>query len=184
MTDKDESPEVEREPPPEEPKIAINYPSIQHAASELKDITQQLNRAANTIVAGVAINILALAFSLSSGYYRYPYSIPAIALVFSALVTGGVIVQCARYDRARRRGNGIFEEISEELQVAFRSRLPEESRNLRPDLELRLTLRDFNESSRLPFTYSRSGPLLYMGVSLFATLSAWLAVYLISLGKP
>jgi hypothetical protein len=65
----------------------------------------------------------------------------------------------------------------------FAAALPGESPNLRPDLALRLTPRDFNESSRLPFTYGRSGPLLYMGVSIFATLFAWLAVYLISAGK-
>jgi hypothetical protein len=68
------------------------------------------------------------------------------------------------YDRLRKNGDNIFDEITSELQwmsptesLSNKQFVPD----VRPSLSVRIGLRDYVTSANLPFARGRNGPIVY-----------------------
>jgi hypothetical protein len=149
------------------------------ASKRLEVATRHLNYYTVAIVSTTAINLLLFGFSIASTSFPSLFGLkPRDFVLGSALPTCIVLIVGALYDRSRRRGGTIFEEISEEYQVDLRDRISSEVADTRLNLEVRLSMRDFSVSSKLPLVRGVTGPLIYLTFNLGLTLLAWLIVYL------
>ena len=102
----------------------------------------------------------------------------------SVVVGGFTLVFSAVYDLAKREGDALFEEISDELQwkIASASHSEVYSRveideidqhaKARPELNARVVLRTFASSTELPLIPGRYGAALYVAINIFISFSA------------
>jgi hypothetical protein len=81
----------------------------------------------------------------------------------------------------RRRGDIIFEELSDELQWNFKKTMKSEStvdRKDRPGFQARLALREYTTSIDLPLSRGRNGSLFYVPFNIIL-----LIIFLIAYGN-
>jgi hypothetical protein len=109
---------------------------------------------------------LILSSKTSSGFWRYS---DFDFLSSTAFITN--ITFLFLYERARRSGDTIFNEVSDELQWNLESEgipsfQPSEPRG-RPQLLVRIVLRSFIRNTDLPLTHGRSGAFLYLAFNFF-----------------
>jgi hypothetical protein len=133
------------------------------AVGELRQVTDMLNRRARLISAASVLNLVGLVLAASLPSFRLPWtSAPGITvgLVLAGISAVLVMLGLIGFDRDRRRGNSIFEEVSDELQWSVLTRASEPPRQ-RPDLAIRIALRGFNDASKLPITRGYRGVQIY-----------------------
>jgi hypothetical protein len=131
-------------------------------------------------------------FFLGVFVFRDVVESPAIVSVqlFNLGIFSVVIAVIVLFDRRRRRGNGLFEEISNEIQSltgeAFKEMLTATTVYEYNDAELetmtglskqvkfnaRVTLRDFTRSAELPLVPGNIGPVIYFVFNLLITMIA------------
>lgn len=124
---------------------------------------------------GTSSNVVLLLSTLVLGPVFYRYSMVAIAFSLTVLNIGMALW----FETLRKRGDAIFEEVSDEFQWHIGKKYADSSGGetdlARPQLDVRLALRDFARSAELPLFPGRLGPAAYVAVNLVAP------VFLISL---
>lgn len=141
---------------------------LSHALLVLSKIRALLDMVGITIYICTACNIILVFSALSKIFYFAQYfylysSVGAMFFVFLAVIA---------FDLTRRRGNAIFEEISDELQWRVTSTYVERDSTEtfeRPSIEARIRLRDFARASQLMLFPGRNGPALFLAVNVSVT---------------
>lgn len=121
-------------------------------------------------------NILLLAISLG----RSLPSFVTLLIPFVATMACAIIIW---FERIRRSGDTLFEEISDELQWHVRHDDPKASHSAarsRPDFSVRVALREFARLSDLPVIPGRFGPSIYIAVNVIVSFFALVLLY----GRP
>jgi hypothetical protein len=80
-----------------------------------------------------------------------------------AFLVGGNVLLALSFESFRKRGNALFEELSDEFQwhLGSEKKLFDKIGPTRPPIELRVTLRSFLSATDLPLAPGRFGPLIY-----------------------
>lgn len=129
----------------------------------LQRITKYLRLNGYLIILITAINLV-----LSSLSPRiFPFREASIISVFFTLIIFGLTIF---YENQRKRGEAIFEEISDELQwhIGYRSSISNKEVSAeKPELRIRITLRSFARTTDLPLIPGKFGPALYIGINIF-----------------
>lgn len=143
----------------------------------LLNVLLVLSRIRTTLdVLGIAIYIftacnMILVFSSLADVFYIPSS---VYMYLSLAAMSFVFLTVLAFDMYRRRGNAIFEEISDELQWRVTSRYVEQESTEsfeRPNLDARIRLRDFVRASQLMLFPGQYGPALYMIVNVSITIA-------------
>ncbi len=104
---------------------------------------------------------------------RSTLGISTSILVTTGVLTLGVMILVVLFETDRKEGDALFKEISDELQwnVRFSGGMSPESAppEKRPNLNYRFALRLFAQSTDLPLTPGRYGPLAYLLINLMVT---------------
>jgi hypothetical protein len=132
----------------------------------------------DTIGGIVAVLWVAVAASLSSGYSSREYGARLLLLPGAFVVAS--LAQIVLFDRFRRLGAGLFEEISDELQWRTKptAHSEPEASDRRPGLLVRVLLRDFVAAEDLPVVPGRFGAAAYAAVNVLLIPLALTAVRL------
>lgn len=166
-------------------KLFHEVESLSHISKEL----QRLGFIASTLS---YLNITVLIFIVF--FLRYLNLDPAITIfAFSVIPCMLTIVLIGIYDQFKRRGDALFEEISDELQWHITQRFTKPEKNNKqgettnknsssPDLQLRITLRTFARSIQLPLTPGHLGPVIYVAINLLIVVFSTL-YYLLPFGR-
>lgn len=146
---------------------------LQRAVAELHRVTGVLNRRAKVISVASVANLIGFVLAAAlevvvpvpgSAELQIP-----LGTLLSALTVILVVVGLIEFDRERRQGNSIFEEVSDELQWSVLARARDAPRQ-RPDLNIRIALRRFNDASRLSMVPGDRGVPVYAIVNLLLLL--------------
>jgi hypothetical protein len=130
------------------------------------------------------LHLLLVAF-LVVGIGMLYFLVPALRiplLLADLAVTVSAVLCVLTYDRQIRQGNAIYQEISDELEWRVHPTNKqdqvlesEEKTGDPPNLRVRIVLREFILSTRLPLVSSDNGPMIYtvLNVALFFLLIAF-----------
>jgi hypothetical protein len=143
-----------------------NYPRESHPSS-IGDALDWLGRATlrlrllSTIISSLSILHLILGITFAAYVFAGGYFLAGVAVVILADVGLFllIVLYLVQFDRMVSRGNVYFQEISDEVEWYIGSNkevLSTHPRD-RPDLSLRVALRDFNQATRLPLMRSEGG---------------------------
>jgi len=129
----------------------------------LKKATVQLRIIGFIIFSITSINILFLLLCLIEGkstLEHWVYSI--IALTF------GNFILTIYFEYLRKRGEAVFEEISDDLHwyIGYKKENSKENSEKKPGLEIRVLLRSFAKITDLPLIPGRFGPAIYIGINI------------------
>jgi hypothetical protein len=164
---------------------------IDEALHELRMVTHRVRMNANLVTAITLTHIAYSIFSIvytamasdTSRYSAYYVFRPGfIAAEIILLVT--IIMALLRFDRAISRGETLYQEVSDELEwhiSVTRKKTPvKESRFMkdRPGLQVRLLLREFVSSSRLPLVRGDLGVAYYLTLNVLLTFVSLLTIAL------
>ena len=150
--------------------------SVALSLTRLNKITATLQRLSSVIISLTLLNVATFWFI----FFPAPYY-PAFGTLRTILLRIGfflftivaVSVAVFRYEQHRRKGDALFDEVSDELEWDIKGRQSKVA-NERPDLETRVVLRSFVKATDLPFAPGKFGPALYF---LFNFLSSVLALW-------
>lgn len=136
--------------------------------SELKRLTRWLERIGMACLSLTVIN-LGMIFSFVFVQLDLYLSIP---ISWSCGILS--VISSVSFDRIRRKGNTMFEEISEELHWKFRhAKQPDMDIPVAkeiPEFYIRIILRSFATSTDMPLVPGKFGPLIYVILNLACTL--------------
>jgi hypothetical protein len=104
---------------------------------------------------------------VADGGVMLPLFVIFLTLLISSAVTA--FFSTVLYEACRRRGDVLFEEISDELQwrippqapTGLKSRIDSSVAAMRPHLNVRITLRTYAKTTDLPLFPGKFGPGLY-----------------------
>jgi hypothetical protein len=140
--------------------------SVTRSIRELGRITQQLRIVGTAILVVTLINfgiLLWIVAQAARPAYAEAQNLNSLPNIIFAMAT---IVALGIFETLRKRGNAIFQEVSDELQWHLgRTRdldRPEE----RPFLDARVALRTFSAASELPLVPGRFSAAVYAALSL------------------
>ncbi|MGV0047288.1 hypothetical protein ACRU13_21745 [Mycobacterium colombiense] len=145
------------------------WTDLQRGAEQLRFATRQ-TRSLGLIAMVLTIFVLSVSVFLLAYVQRFRYgAAPYISLAPAAIAVVAAIVLMT-VERAQRRSDAIFDELTEELQ--YRISLPGPDRSTRrAPVEARMAMRDYSTGRTLPFLPNRSGPGILLLVNiLFAAL--------------
>jgi hypothetical protein len=146
--------------------------SVNQSMSELRMVTRRLRLLGLVIVLFTVGSVLeALILPLFPGYDLTNRSLALMAASLAVAALALIIL----YDRTRRRGEALFEEISDEFQWYIAR--PTTKGGVTPPLDVRVVLRTFAKTSDLPIVPGRFGPAIYATVNIVAAL---ITVFLLS----
>jgi hypothetical protein len=145
-------------------------------AELLRRSTQKLQRIGRQVATVTFANIISafvsyvvIAFHLvteSDPRFNIPRT-RLLETIISGALTLVALLLLVIYDVARKRGDTLYEEVSEDLEWS-----PERRTGIRPDTNVRLTLREFSRSTDLPLVAGRMAITIYALVNLgFTALS-------------
>jgi hypothetical protein len=131
---------------------------------ELERIRVGLRRMGNQMVLFTAITILNSLFILMFvNFFAISSKNLLPILNIQVLLCFYSIFSAVRFDQQRRRGEIIFDEISDELQSKTEEELPRKI-----DLATRITLRTFVQDSNLPLIQGPNAAAVYLIMNLSA----------------
>ena len=100
-----------------------------------------------------------------------------VLLTSTDILIGVIVLSAAFHDAMRRRGDVLFEEVSNELHWGGKESSDvtgsEAKHSDRPTLDARITLRSFAYASDLPLIPGKFGPGIYIVVNLFFLFLSW-----------
>lgn len=142
--------------------------SLSDALSKIERVSQILWRLSYLVVSATTISLGVMFVVLLMGW-KWEWDVTEwLAIV--TLTSGSVaLFGCASHEIWRKRGDVLFEEISDEVErrtvvIAKEPEFEEEKPALL--LRARLALRDFSHASDLPFIPGKFGPTIYAAVNL------------------
>jgi hypothetical protein len=152
---------------------------LRGSLSDLRFISKRLQRYGFIALIFTVVNFASLILTLSLRFLPlgtlttifFAFYLPLIATVTA-------LVAIVRYDNLRKRGDALFEEISDELQWNVRQNLTETIARERPELNARVALRSFARATDLPLIPGKYGPGIYATIN-FVIL--FLSYYLVRL---
>jgi hypothetical protein len=173
MTD---APDMSSKPPTEN-----SFDGVYPVLTELKKLTPNLRVLGFVLLVLTVINSLLLVVALRWLYLSSVSSqadTPAFGpwvTTASLAVSSAALCLAVLFDLWRRRGNMIYEEIGEELQMQRRRVMREANDpvDATPPLAVRLALREFHSASSMPLAsgpFGRSGPALYVFLNVGCTI--------------
>jgi hypothetical protein len=157
---------VERDDESRGYRLAPSSP-VERSVAELRFISQRLRLMGPLILLVTLGNIGVLLWGIgrTAPYGSYQESI-AVANIVIAMAT---IAALGFFETLRKRGDAIFQELSDELQWHVGRRTPDyldDPPTTRPVLEARVMLRTFSAAAELPLVPGRFGGAAYACVSL------------------
>lgn len=151
---------------------------IGYSLTRLERISRTLRLYGMLIFLLTLLDILFVVFISLGTRYLYTYFLHAgpLITVFATLNFLFVLSFIVLYESSRRRGDSIFEEISDELQwnVGYRHSATAGAADEMPPLKARVILRSFARTTDLPLIPGKFGPAIYAGMNII------LALFLIS----
>ncbi len=152
---------------------------LSDALSKIERVSQALQRFSVVVLSATIISFVVLFAALLIGErQRWGFNwLAAWSLLLGCIALYG----CASHEMWRRRGDGLFEEISDEVErrvVAVAGGLMFEGES---DLLLRVrkALRDFTRAGDLPFIPGKFGPTVYAAVNLLIPILILFSSYLL-----
>lgn len=143
---------------------------IEAASVRLSQLSDKLERNGHWLLRLTLLCLVASLFLVVSPISIFAMSRRDVSAVFSFLLGlgFGVLLLVADYERQKRQGELLFQELSDELQwyVRFDEASHSGVAEHRPSLGVRLSLRKFASSADLPIVPGRYGPAAYAGVTL------------------
>ncbi|MCF8070682.1 MAG: hypothetical protein K9M96_09380 [Deltaproteobacteria bacterium] len=130
----------------------------------LHKITKYLRFVGYLIFLITSINLILFLSSLSPRIF--PFKEASLFSIFFTFFCFGVTIY---YENLRKRGEAIFEEISDELQwhIGYRDSLSnKEPSTKKPEFEIRVALRSFARTTDIPLIPGKFGPALYIGINI------------------
>ncbi len=144
----------------------IDLDKIHNVLGKLQTVSYRLRMFGMYVSIFTAGSFVSSLLSFPSIYYFPPYIM--LPLFFSFFAASFLLL--IYYDRLRRRGDAIFEELSDELQWnltrSFKSEAPRDTS--RPDLEARVLLREYINTIDLPLTRGKQGITIYTAINLLS----------------
>ncbi len=110
-------------------------------------------------------------FSLSESIVRTTLA----SSVLLPLLTLGLL---GWYDSLKRRGNALYEELSDELQWHVQRSVADDGPSARPDIEMRVLLRTYVQATNLPLVPGMMGTAVYAAANIAFALFAVLPIRL------
>lgn len=153
---------------------------LEHGLLDLRKVSYRMARLSIMIAALTACNVASFLFMAGSmarsGYSAYQASF--VVLGVSLVVGGSALVAVVLFENLRKRGDVLFEEISDEFlwnagSRSTESRVPSHPEE-RPPFNTRLYLRSYTRTADLPLFPGRIGPGLYAVVNLLTMVAAFL----------
>lgn len=153
--------------------IVTNSKDLEQSLAYLEKISNRLRFYGSLTLIFTILNFASQIFSF---YVRYTY-IPGYLVIFFIIYLPIIlsliaVIVIVRYESLRKRGDALFEEISDELQWNVRQK---ESGKMplapeRPMLKARITLRSFARATDIPLVPGKYGPGIYTTINLFLLL--------------
>jgi hypothetical protein len=153
---------------------------VLRAAEDLQYTSNALSREGYVVASATVLNATLLTGAIITPNAQRSSSFAFFAAVASSVLLPLILIALLRFDRRRRRGDAVFEELSDELQWYVKnSTTGEASGRYRPDITVRRAMREFVASSTLPLTKNyTSGIIFYLGLNaLISFFSVNLVVY-------
>lgn len=154
---------------------SVKESGLGHALSRLEYITSRLRLRGKLVFAFTLMNLISIIFYylflswLKDGLIFTPANqliiFQIIQFLFALLASYGA----GMYEVWRKRGDALFEEVSDEMEWNIRGARLSEGGTIareRPNIEVRATLRTFARASDMPFIPGRLGPAIYIAVNL------------------
>jgi len=154
---------------------------LDKALADLTVTTTRLDREAQRITVSTVLNGLACILTTVRVGWVVRYGSINFAFL-SGIISATILISVLRYERIRRHGNTLFEEISDELQWQLFQNVSKLGKGQRPSLEVRLALRTYNESAQLPFFGGKRGGQIYALLNISITILAAFIAAFYSLG--
>jgi hypothetical protein len=146
---------------------------LQSSLDRLEYISLKLRQFGMFTFLSTLIYILIVLFLTLGIKYTYSLLIRSGGL-FITLATLNLLLSLScvvMYESLRRRGDTLFEEISDELQWKIgREARNEKVANESPPLNARVVLRTFARTTDLPLVPGKFGPAVYAGINVLLTL--------------
>lgn len=146
----------------------VNQPldDLSGSLYDLRFITLRLQRYSFIAVISTVLNFAALILSLSLRFLPVGFFTGVLIAFYVPLLTAvTAVVAMVRYDTLRKRGDALFEEISDELQWNVRQNGTGTIAKERPELNVRVALRSFARATDLPLLPGTYGPGIYVAVN-------------------
>lgn len=165
-----------------EPELELTHASegnpLGYSLARLEKISMSLRQYGMLIFLLTLLDILFVVFISLGTRYLYSYLLRGgpVITVFATLNFLLALSFIVLYESLRRRGDSIFEEISDELQwnVGYRQSTTSGTADEMPPLKTRVILRSFARTTDLPLIPGKFGPAIYAGMNII------LALFLIS----
>jgi len=152
-----------------------NGDALEASQERLFLITSRLNRLGLMSLFATVTNVVMTVLSLTSiPYMRDDFELQDLVgpLVFlDALVALTAVVLLTLFDVLRRRGDTVYEALSDEVEhLLSRRSASGQPTSFRVPLYLRLTMRGYASATQLPLVPGRSGPAVLAGLNLLLLL--------------
>jgi len=156
--------------------------SLDDSLKSLGRITRALSLLSLTVLGGTSLNLIFSIFSFiffnyyisfrsERGYYsgsegHYYSTLMQFFITLTWMVCFAVIIAVYFYESKRKRGEVLFEEISDELEWYVIGQDKKRIAAERPKIDARVSLRSFVKTTDLPFIPSKYGPAFYLIINL------------------
>ncbi|WP_233846358.1 hypothetical protein [Paraburkholderia sp. HD33-4] len=167
---------VESEPPDREAVFDLG-PGSRHLSNsiwQLDSISRKMRILGLYAVGLMALLLLLTLMNLSGKAFFLDFAFARLSLFFSIAAALCIFIVLVMRDSLRRRGNALFEELSDELQWYAIGDHRGEARSgstSRPPLEIRVVLRSYARTTDLPMVPGRYGEAIYMATAFMLVLA-------------
>ncbi len=155
--------------------------ALARTLAELEALTPRLQRLGFLLLlmcVGNVVLFVTLLQVVNSGSFSTQVARSAPYAFASLIVSALTVFGAAIFERLRKQGYVIYEEISEELQARYRNERGRERFSGRtPSLPVRLAMRKFHAATSVPLVPGRYGPVVYVAVNVTLALLAFSAMY-------
>lgn len=154
------------------------------SVQELETLTRALERTSVLILqmtlGGIIGSVTIPMFLVSLSRFGVDPALRASASLFAVLLVFMNLISLIRYERLHKRGDTLFEEISDELNWYLREPPAEKSSvaNRTPPITVRVVLRSYTRTTDLPLIPGRFGPGIYglVNIAVMVLASLWFLV--------
>ena len=157
-------------------KVVEGGVDLDFLLGRLRHLSSQLNVSGQFVMYLTVLNIVLTLSLLASGCRNGDFAQVLCTQVGLALGIGALSLTVA-CERLRRRGDVLFQEISDELQWDIRASTADSGKGIaseRPPLDARMILRTFARAGDLPLVPGTFGPAVYAAINLLILLIlAW-----------
>lgn len=148
--------------------------TLDETLQKLERINSRLSVYSWCVIALTVANLLA---AITAWLSRHSSEV-RFSLFFNCLLGASVLAFAIHYENLRKRGDVLFEEISDELQWNIRGVGAKPLPEVKPSMSARLVLRTFARASDMPLIPGKLGPVGYVAINLLFVLLSLFLLYL------